>query len=306
MAADLRRIDSGSENSADFSQGSQVQASPAPQIADLRLRELAEIGLAGVWLAAASLLGYDRFLALWRHLSADEAMTLPDGQVLLRLRDFGHYERLQRDLYIRRLVGLGFGPMEIHQMVRRHLGDERDYRAVKKVAAASWARKRLVDDLAGGVSGYLQERMLRAAEESPDIDLFPKTLQRAILAQASKAPRKRKKLASGNDVRLRELLDIGLSASWVAVARLVGYDDFVSLWRMWSAEPSLRTTRGTIELRLRSVRQYDKYQRNRYIETLVASGLKPSEIHAMVRAQLGENMSFRHLSRLVSAVRVPA
>jgi hypothetical protein len=106
------------------------------------------------------------------------------------------------------------------------------------------------------------------------------------------------------DPRLRELAEIGLSATWLGLAQLLGYDQFVAVWRQLSADPALRNDDDQIELRLRPFRSYERYQRNRYIDTLVASGLRPSEIHAMVRSELGEDLSYRHIKRLAAASRV--
>lgn len=108
------------------------------------------------------------------------------------------------------------------------------------------------------------------------------------------------------DPRLREFVEIGLSQTWLAVAYLLGYDQFAAMWRLLSADPALRNDDDQIELRLRPWRAYERYQRNRYIATLVASGLKPSEIHAMVRTELGETLSYRHIKRLAAASRVRA
>lgn len=105
------------------------------------------------------------------------------------------------------------------------------------------------------------------------------------------------------DLRLRELAEIGLSSTWLGVSRLLGYDAFVAMWRLLSSEPSLRNDDDQIELRLRPFRSYERYQRNRYIDTLVAAGLKPSEIHTMVHTELGEKLSYRHIKRLASSSR---
>lgn len=105
------------------------------------------------------------------------------------------------------------------------------------------------------------------------------------------------------DVRLRELAEIGLSATWLSVAQQLGYDQFVSMWRLLSSDPGLRNDDDQIELRLRPFRAFERYQRNRYIATLVQSGIKPSEIHQMVRQDLGERLSYRHIKRLAAAGR---
>jgi len=105
------------------------------------------------------------------------------------------------------------------------------------------------------------------------------------------------------DIRLRELAEIGLSSTWLGVARLLGYDAFVAMWRLLSSDPALRNDDDQIELRLRPFRSYERYQRNRYIDTLVAAGMRPSEIHALVHTELGEKLSYRHIKRLAASSR---
>lgn len=102
------------------------------------------------------------------------------------------------------------------------------------------------------------------------------------------------------DPRLRELAEIGLSATWLSVARQLGYDQFVAMWRLLSSDPALRNDDDQIELHLRPFRAFERYQRNRYIATLVLAGLRPSQIHEMVRKDLGERLSMRHIMRLAA------
>lgn len=102
---------------------------------------------------------------------------------------------------------------------------------------------------------------------------------------------------------MRELAEIGLSATWLSVAQLLGYDAFVEMWRQLSSDPALRNDDDQIELRLRPIRALERYQRNRYIATLVQAGIKPSQIHELVRSDLGERLSLRHIKRLAAAGR---
>lgn len=100
------------------------------------------------------------------------------------------------------------------------------------------------------------------------------------------------------DARLRELAEIGLQAHWLAVADIVGYDGFIALWKRLSADPALRNDDNQIEIRLRPFKSYERYQRNRYIDTLVASGLKTRQINELLQVNLGERLSIRQLKRL--------
>ena len=97
---------------------------------------------------------------------------------------------------------------------------------------------------------------------------------------------------------MREFAEIGLSSTWLRVANLLGYDTFVELWKLLSADPGLRNDDNQIELRLRPFSRYERYQRNRYVETLVAAGLSPRDIMLRLQSDLGEKLSYRHIKRL--------
>ncbi|MFG6440499.1 hypothetical protein [Roseateles sp. LKC17W] len=270
-------------------------------LADPLMLELAEIGLSTMWLGVAQFLGYERFLGFWRHLSAEPRALTGDGQILVELRDFASYERYQSNLYIRALRAAGLPCSVIWATVRAHLGDERSQRAITKITSDSWAESHMAARNAPQVSSIVVAQIQQSASSGGD--LFPRELEHALLADACLKATPAADVPA-RDPRIAELIDIGMSELWINVAHLIGYDDFVALWAAWSAEPSLRGRSNAIELRLRTIRAFEKYQRNRYIETLVAAGLKPSQIYTMLQTKLGESMSFRHLKRLTNKAKV--
>jgi len=103
-----------------------------------------------------------------------------------------------------------------------------------------------------------------------------------------------------DDPRLREFAEIGLSATWLQVASLLGYDQFVAMWRLLSQDESLRSIHNQIVVKLRPFERYERYQRNRYIETLVLSGFSYREVDMILRKKLGERLSERQGRRLVA------
>ncbi|MFN3303220.1 MAG: hypothetical protein ACK44A_05810 [Roseateles sp.] len=283
--------------------GPRFDGSGSLALADPLMRELAEIGLSAMWLGVAQFLGYERFMGFWRHLSAEPRALTGDGQILVELRDFASYERYQRDLYIRALKAAGLPRSVIWATVRAHLHDDRSPGVISSITSDRWAESHMAARNAPRVSPYIASQIQAAA--SSGSDLFPVELEHAMLADACLKP-PRPPSGESRDPRIAELIDIGMPELWIDVARLIGYDDFVALWAAWSAEPSLRGRRNAIELRLRTIRSFEKYQRNRYIETLVAAGLKPREIYTMLQTELGEDMSLRHLKRLTNAAKVRA
>lgn len=100
---------------------------------------------------------------------------------------------------------------------------------------------------------------------------------------------------------------MGLPGVWLAVARELGYEAFLAMWRILDAAVELRSDSDSmIEVQLRRFGSLQRYQRNRFIEALVAAGLGPKEIRARVKAELGEDLSKRHIGRLSKGRRVGA
>lgn len=105
--------------------------------------------------------------------------------------------------------------------------------------------------------------------------------------------------------RLRELADMGLPRVWLEIAHDLGYDAFMRLWRRLDAAVELRSeSNSMIDVKLRRFGSFERYQRNRFIETLVGMGLGYQEIRRRVKAELHEELSESHIIRLASRRRV--
>lgn len=109
------------------------------------------------------------------------------------------------------------------------------------------------------------------------------------------------------EAKFRELAVMGLPGVWLAVAREVGYDKFMAMWRILDAAVEIRSDSDSmIEVQLRRFGSFRRFQRNRFIEALANLGCTDKEIRARVRRELGEELSLSHISRLASARRVRA
>jgi hypothetical protein len=100
------------------------------------------------------------------------------------------------------------------------------------------------------------------------------------------------------DIRLHELREIGLAKVWLDVANIVGVDRFFEMWKFLSSQEHLLNDSGQVELSLRRFTSYQKYQRNRYLDTLVQAGLTPAQLAQVIRRELGESLTVRQLRRL--------
>ena len=105
--------------------------------------------------------------------------------------------------------------------------------------------------------------------------------------------------------RLRELEVMGLPAVWIEVARAIGYEHFMLMWRILDRTVAMRSeSESMIEVQLRRLASYHRFQRNRFIEALAASGMGDRQIRDALEEQLGERLSLSHISRLAGPRRL--
>ncbi|MBU1652647.1 hypothetical protein KKA00_10530, partial [bacterium] len=101
------------------------------------------------------------------------------------------------------------------------------------------------------------------------------------------------------DPRLDELHQMGLQRAWLEVADIIGVDNFLAMWRLLdSAFQSSMEDYGRTLVPIRAYRSYLKFQRNRYIHTLIKMGFKTHEILEKLRTQLGEEITVRQVDRI--------
>jgi hypothetical protein len=103
---------------------------------------------------------------------------------------------------------------------------------------------------------------------------------------------------------LDELAAMGLSRVVLALADELGFEAFMRVWRVLDAAPELLSdNEGTLIVRMPRLRAYQRFQRNRLVETLAAMGYSQREVQHSVSVQLGEELSDRHTRRLMAARR---
>lgn len=101
------------------------------------------------------------------------------------------------------------------------------------------------------------------------------------------------------DPRLEELREMGLQRVWLEVAEKIGVDAFLAVWRILDADQTSIDNYGRLMVPIRAYSTYMRYQRNRYVEALSAMGYTPPQIRQKLKTQLCEEISIRHISRLV-------
>ncbi|MDD2664360.1 MAG: hypothetical protein PHD19_11470 [Dechloromonas sp.] len=107
---------------------------------------------------------------------------------------------------------------------------------------------------------------------------------------------------SPEDPRFLELEAIGMPGAWLRLARRVGFDAFLDVWRMISEDESTRHDGGRRMPKLREFSAYQRYQRNRYVKSLAEHGLNPDQIQRIVQRHLGERLSVCHIQGLAKGL----
>jgi len=111
------------------------------------------------------------------------------------------------------------------------------------------------------------------------------------------------------DAREAALLDeldaMGLSRVMLQIAHTIGFDHFMAMWRILDGSYEAITDNDSgIYIRLQRLSAYRRYQLNRFIEALAAMGMSQPQIALSVKRDLGENVSDRHIWRLMAPGRV--
>ena len=106
------------------------------------------------------------------------------------------------------------------------------------------------------------------------------------------------------EARLRELAEMGLPQVWLDVARQIGYDPFMRMWRVLDSAVELRSEADSMILvQMRRYASFQRFQRNRFIESLVDMGFSGGEIRDRVNREIGEQLRLSHIHRLAKRLR---
>ncbi len=95
------------------------------------------------------------------------------------------------------------------------------------------------------------------------------------------------------DPRLTELERIGIGGPWLRLARRVGFEAFLEIWRAISEDEAVRHDGGRRMPKLREFRAYERFQRNEYIRSLARNGVEPEQVRRLVQRNLGEQLSLK-------------
>lgn len=95
---------------------------------------------------------------------------------------------------------------------------------------------------------------------------------------------------------------MGLQKQWLDVAEKIGVDNLLIVWRTLDSDFSCHADDGRLLIPLRKYKTYERFQRNRYIESLSAMGLNARQIQQRLAGELREKLSIRNISNIVSGM----
>ncbi|MDH5634045.1 MAG: hypothetical protein OEZ10_13815 [Gammaproteobacteria bacterium] len=96
------------------------------------------------------------------------------------------------------------------------------------------------------------------------------------------------------DPRLDILRKLGLSDAWLAIATIVGFDEFIFSWAIMDDE-----TATTALSAMPRFSRFKKYVRDQMIMDLASAGKSPEEIRATINKKLRDTRSVRHIKRII-------
>jgi hypothetical protein len=100
---------------------------------------------------------------------------------------------------------------------------------------------------------------------------------------------------------LGELDAMGVSRVMQQVARAIGFDNYMTMWRILDSDEDTWTdSESGLQLRMQRLAAYKRYQRNRLIAAMAVKGMSRPEISRVVLRDLGEKISERHMQRLMA------
>lgn len=100
------------------------------------------------------------------------------------------------------------------------------------------------------------------------------------------------------DPRLSDLRALGIGERWLRIAREIGVDEFLTVWRILDEanEDGFAGARVRVPL----FRSWERRLRNRYILALAASGSGAREIRRRLLRERCEELSERHIHRIIA------
>lgn len=100
-----------------------------------------------------------------------------------------------------------------------------------------------------------------------------------------------------NDPRIKSLRDMKIGATWVRIAEEIGFEAFMGLWKILGQDESTR-------IRMPPYTKWARYQRNLLIKQLASDGYRSDQIKQRVKRELCEDVSLRHIARILEKSKV--
>lgn len=110
--------------------------------------------------------------------------------------------------------------------------------------------------------------------------------------------------AEQNDPRLQQLREIGLNHIWLRVAKEIGYDNFVKMWRILDEYDEIKKEHGAISTNIRAYRAQQRYQRDRFFILAKHHSGKVKSARQKTQKQMCETVGISHISRVEKRITI--
>lgn len=104
--------------------------------ADARIDVLRAMKLPALWMRVAESVGVDAFLAMWRAIDADPALSRDTGMIELTIRPYRSFLYAQRNRYIEALGERNLPARTIQTMLEENFGERLTVKHIKRILRA--------------------------------------------------------------------------------------------------------------------------------------------------------------------------
>lgn len=108
-----------------------------------------------------------------------------------------------------------------------------------------------------------------------------------------------KKIAQNDFEKIKEIEQIGLARHWINIAKEIGVDQFLIIWRILSNDDLAANDKNYVYIPRFTV--FKRFQRNRVILTLHSDGKNTKDIQKIIKSDLKETVTIGHIKRIIDS-----
>jgi len=99
----------------------------------LQISELSAMGIGGIWIDVAKMVGVENFVQMWRHLDSSDRGVEHNGQIRISVPKFSTFMKYQRNQFIRTLDAEGKSSRAIQEALEKEHSINIHLRTIERV-----------------------------------------------------------------------------------------------------------------------------------------------------------------------------